>query len=41
MRESKETWLGMTYQEDKAYVAEGLLEKIRKGQYPEKLWEEI
>lgn len=41
VRESKETWLGMTYQEDKAYVAEGLLEKIRKGQYPEKLWEEI
>lgn len=40
VRDSEETWLGMTYQEDKAYVASGLLEKIRRGQYPKKLWEE-
>lgn len=40
VEESSETWLGMTYQEDKVYVAEGLLEKIKRGQYPEKLWEE-
>lgn len=37
----EETWLGMTYSEDKDYVAEGLLEKVQKGQYPRNLWEEV
>lgn len=38
---SEDTWLGMTYQEDRDYVAEGLREKIELGQYPGRLWEEV
>lgn len=40
VRESDETWLGMTYLDDKDYVAQGLLAKTKEGQYPERLWEE-
>jgi UTP-glucose-1-phosphate uridylyltransferase len=35
---SPDTWLGMTYPEDKPAVRAGLMELIRRGEYPEKLW---
>ncbi len=34
---TNETWLGVTYQEDKPVVTRGINEFIRKGLYPEKL----
>ena len=36
---SPETWFGMTYQEDREIVKNEISEKIKKGYYPEKLWE--
>lgn len=35
-----EQWYGVTYQEDRPWVKEGILRLIREGKYPEKLWEE-
>jgi NDP-sugar pyrophosphorylase family protein len=34
-----EQWFGMTYQEDRAYVVESIRHLIRKGEYPQKLWD--
>ncbi len=34
---TNETWLGVTYKEDKPIVTQGIREFIRKGLYPEKL----
>lgn len=34
-----EQWFGMTYQEDRTFVADSLRELIHKGVYPQKLWE--
>ena len=36
--QSGETWLGVTYPEDKPMVAEGIRKLIQAGVYPEKLW---
>lgn len=36
---SKETWFGMTYPEDRELVKKEIAEKIKSGYYPEKLWE--
>jgi hypothetical protein len=36
--QSDETWLGVTYPEDKPLVAAGIRKLIRAGVYPEKLW---
>lgn len=33
-----EQWFGMTYQEDRSTVVEGIRDLIEKGVYPEKLW---
>ncbi len=38
VRPSEETWLGVTYPEDKEAVVNGLAEKISQGHYPERLW---
>jgi NDP-sugar pyrophosphorylase family protein len=35
---SPDTWLGMTYTEDKPWVTEGIRRLIRAGEYPERLW---
>ncbi|MDI6845373.1 MAG: sugar phosphate nucleotidyltransferase [Candidatus Saccharicenans sp.] len=35
-----EQWYGVTYQEDRPWVKEGIFRLIREGKYPEKLWEE-
>ena len=32
--DTKESWFGVTYQEDKEYVREAFLELTRKGIYP-------
>lgn len=32
------SWFGVTYQNDKPWVKQKLLELIRRGDYPEKLW---
>jgi len=34
-----EQWFGMTYQEDRALVVDSIRSLIRKGVYPQKLWE--
>jgi hypothetical protein len=31
-------WFGVTYQEDKPRVQDALLELVRSGEYPERLW---
>lgn len=36
---SKESWFGMTYQQDKQIVIDEITKKIESGYYPEKLWE--
>jgi hypothetical protein len=36
---SEESWFGMTYPEDRALVRAEIAEKIRRGAYPERLWE--
>ena len=33
-----EQWFGMTYQEDRTFVADSLRQLIHKGVYPQKLW---
>lgn len=35
---SEESWLGVTYPEDKEAVVEGLKARIAEGAYPEELW---
>lgn len=37
---TRESWMGVTYKEDKARVREGFLEKTRAGLYPSPLWKE-
>ncbi len=37
--EANSPWFGVTYQEDKPYVIEKINKLIKKGDYPEKLWE--
>lgn len=38
VKPSEETWLGVTYPEDKEAVVRGIAEKIALGVYPERLW---
>lgn len=38
VRPSEQTWLGVTYPEDKDAVTRGIAEKVSLGQYPERLW---
>jgi NDP-sugar pyrophosphorylase family protein len=38
VKPSEETWLGVTYPEDKDAVVRGIEEKISLGEYPERLW---
>lgn len=33
-----DTWLGVTYREDRPFVIEGLRKLVRSGKYPETLW---
>ena len=35
---TQETWFGMTYSEDRENVKNQLALKVKKGTYPEKLW---
>ena len=37
--ESRDRWFGVTYKEDKASVTESIRDLVRKGVYPEKLFE--
>lgn len=39
--ETKDTWFGVTYQEDKAAVMAAFSDLVAKGVYPEKLYESI
>ena len=39
--ETKDTWFGVTYQEDKAAVMAAFLDLVAKGVYPENLYENI
>ena len=32
------SWFGITYREDRPFVAEGIRRLIRNGEYPERLW---
>jgi UTP-glucose-1-phosphate uridylyltransferase len=32
------SWYGVTYREDRPFVADGIRELIRNGEYPERLW---
>ena len=32
------SWFGVTYHEDRLFVAEGIRQLIRNGEYPERLW---
>ena len=36
--ESRDTWFGVTYQEDKASVTEAFAELVKKGVYPADLY---
>ena len=38
VKPSEETWLGVTYPEDKDAVVRGIAEKVSLGHYPERLW---
>lgn len=38
VKPSEETWLGVTYPEDKQAVVQGIAEKVSLGHYPERLW---
>ncbi|MDR0551355.1 MAG: hypothetical protein LBG72_04985 [Spirochaetaceae bacterium] len=38
--ESRDSWFGMTYPEDRAIVRAEINKKIEDGYYPERLWEE-
>jgi NDP-sugar pyrophosphorylase family protein len=35
---TRASWFGVTYQEDRPVVAEGIRRLIRNGEYPERLW---
>ncbi|HEY4537437.1 MAG TPA: sugar phosphate nucleotidyltransferase [Erysipelothrix sp.] len=39
VQNTKDNWYGITYQEDKAKVQEAIASLRRKGDYPEKLWD--
>jgi Nucleotidyl transferase len=34
-----DTWLGVTYREDRPFVVEGIRALMARGEYPQKLWE--
>lgn len=36
--QTRSSWFGVTYLEDRPFVAEGIRQLIRKGEYPERLW---
>jgi len=36
--ETEEQWFGLTYKEDKAIVTERILQLVKEGKYPSKLW---
>lgn len=36
---TEDRWFGVTYQQDRPWVQEGLRQLIREGKYPEKLWD--
>lgn len=36
---TEEKWFGVTYQEDRPWVQQGLRQLIKEGKYPEKLWD--
>lgn len=36
---TEDRWFGVTYQEDRVWVQEGLAQLIRTGKYPKKLWD--
>ena len=38
VKPSEQTWLGVTYPEDKEAVVRGITEKVSQGHYPERLW---
>ena len=38
VKPSEETWLGVTYPEDKGEVMKGIAERVSQGQYAERLW---
>ncbi len=38
VKPSEETWLGVTYPEDKEDVVKGIAQRVSQGQYPERLW---
>jgi hypothetical protein len=33
------SWYGVTYREDRVFVAEGIRQLVRNGEYPERLWQ--
>ncbi len=35
---TRSSWLGVTYREDRPFVAEGIRGLVRRGDYPERLW---
>jgi len=37
--ETPEKWFGVTYKEDKPFVAAGIRRLIERSVYPEKLWD--
>lgn len=36
---TEDQWFGVTYQEDRPWVQQGLRQLIKEGKYPEKLWD--
>src|SRR6185437_4226493 len=36
--QTRSSWLGVTYREDRPFVAEGIRGLVRRGDYPERLW---
>ena len=34
-------WFGVTYQEDRPFVVESIIDLISKGMYPEDLWKNV
>ena len=39
--QSHDRWLGVTYQEDKPIVMQGIQKKVADGLYPENLWRAV
>ena len=35
---TRSSWFGVTYREDRPFVAEGIRGLVRRGDYPERLW---